>query len=122
MIQIQWQDRLLTAQRKVNLTVRRIVFRANDGPVIGAIVRSIADAAELEMANEQATPQAGDFWLGCSPRLGWGQTDPDRIGCACSVEVSLALSVLRAAVQDLQTAAQYRRSENQRHQLLAVGT
>ncbi|MBA4189994.1 MAG: hypothetical protein C0467_18570 [Planctomycetaceae bacterium] len=122
MIQIQWQDRLLTTERKVKLTVRRIVFRTSDGPVIVAIVRSIADAAELEMANEQATPQAGDFWLGCSPRLGWGQTDPDLIGWACSVEVSLALSVLRAAVQDLQTAARQRRFETQRHQLLAVGS
>ncbi len=116
MIQIQWQDRLLTTRRNVKLTVRRIVFRASDGPVVGAIVRSIADAAELETANEHAVPTPGDFWLGCSPRAGWGQADPDTIGCACSVEVSLALSVLRAAAQSTPKIHAYER------QLLAVGT
>ncbi|MCE9561364.1 MAG: hypothetical protein K8U57_04860 [Planctomycetes bacterium] len=95
MIQIQWQDRLLTPRRLVKLTVRRLVFRASDWPVGGSFVRNLAEQAGLEIADEYATPTPGDFWLGCSPRSGWGQADPDTIGWACSVEVVLALSILR---------------------------
>ncbi|WP_439629955.1 hypothetical protein [Gemmata sp.] len=121
MIQIQWQDRLLTARRNVSLGVRRIIFRSRDEATLGAAVQTIATAAGLDVANEHATPQPGDFWLGCSPRLGWGQLDPDLVGWACSVEVPLALSVLRAAAVQSRAESARERVEGRPGLLLAVG-
>lgn len=119
-IQIQWQDRLLTVRRGAALSVRRIVFRSRDEATLGAAVQTIAAAAGLEVANEHAVPQPGDFWLGCSPRAGWGQTDPDAVGWACSVEVPLALSVLRAAAVQSRAEGARERLEARPAPLLAT--
>lgn len=120
-IQIQWQDRLLTARRTAKLSVRRIVFRAKDEAALGATVQAIAEAAGLDIGNENAIPQTGDFWLGCSPRLGWGQLDPDAVGWACSVEVPHALSVLRAAALQSRAEGARERVEAGSRARLAIG-
>ncbi len=120
MIQIQWADRLLSSRQNVKLKVQRIVFRASDWAMVGPIVQRIADDAGIEIANEHATPTPGDFWLGCSPRLGWGEADPDTMGWACSVEVSLAISVLRAATYESRAAEIPNRFVAQPSRLLAL--
>lgn len=87
MIRVNWQDQVLD--------VRRLVFRAGDGLV--ALSR-LAARLGLDMADDRASPRPGDFWIGCDPRDGWGNTDPVRTGWVSFVDVPFAVAALEAAV------------------------
>jgi hypothetical protein len=88
-IRVHWQDE--------TLWVRRLVFRPSDWRSAGVPVEQLAARAGLLIADESATPRAGDFWLGCSPLGGWGDADPAAVGWACFVDAPLAFALLWVA-------------------------
>jgi hypothetical protein len=88
-IQINWQDQVLR--------VRRLVFRRDRERRCEAVLDGLAERFQLEVADDRAEPQPGDFWIGCHPRAGWGDSDPARIGWVSFVEVPLAVGVLEQA-------------------------
>lgn len=90
MIRIVWQGDELVVSRVVLPRDRRA----------GHYHRPLCEAADrggLAVADESAEPRPGDFWVGCSPDRGWGDTDPALTGWAGSLEVPQALRQLRLA-------------------------
>jgi hypothetical protein len=86
-LQINWQEQWLQ--------VRRLVFRRGGSLSFDAAIDSLAARFRLQVADDRAEPRPGDFWIGCHPRVGWGNADPNLIGWASMVEVPLALGLLR---------------------------
>jgi len=85
MLRIQWQGQ--------HLDIDRLVFRQNRD----SYERSLSDLAShlrLDVGDDSVDPKPGDFWVGCHPRAGWGDTDPELIGWASVVEVPLAVGLL----------------------------
>lgn len=97
MIQVSWQDQLLS--------VRRLVFRRGHTFTCDAALDRIAARFRLEVADERAAPRPGDFWVGCHPHAGWGGADPDHVGWASIVDVPLAVGALRRAAAALEPVA-----------------
>ena len=87
MIRIDWQGQ--------RLDVRRLVFRPGDGAALVATLTAAADRHHLEVADDRAEARPGDFWVGCHPRTGWGDADPERVGWASVVEVPVAVEALK---------------------------
>ncbi len=88
MIHVNWQDQWLD--------VRRLVFRRGHEDTFDAALDRLAARFRLEVTDDGSDPRPGDFWIGCHPRSGWGDADPERIGWASLVEVPLALGVLNS--------------------------
>ncbi|QJW98940.1 hypothetical protein [Frigoriglobus tundricola] len=87
MIQVHWQDQLLD--------VRRLVFRRGFAPAFDAVLDRVAGLFHLDVADDRAEPLPGDFWIGCHPRGGWGNADPNLTGWASIIDAPAAVSVLR---------------------------
>lgn len=89
MFQVHWQDQLLN--------VRRLVFRRGLEQAFDAVLDRLAERFHLDVADDRAEPLPGDFWIGCHPRGGWGNADPNLTGWASLIEAALAINVLRRA-------------------------
>jgi hypothetical protein len=85
-LHIHWQEQ--------QLEVDRLVFRRGHRGSYEAILSGLATRLRVAIADDSAEPRPGDFWLGCLPRAGWGDTDPSLIGWASAVEVPLAAGLL----------------------------
>ncbi len=95
MIQVNWQDQWLD--------VRRLVFRRGHERAFDAALDGLAARFRLEVAGDQTEPHPGDFWIGCHPRTGWGNANPELIGWASLVEVPLALGVLKRTAAEAES-------------------
>ena len=85
MLRIHWQGQ--------QLNVGRLVFRRNRDSYERSL-RDLATHLQLDVGDDSADPKPGDFWVGCHPRAGWGDADPELIGWASIVEVPLAVGLL----------------------------
>jgi hypothetical protein len=82
-----------------------LVFRRGHEFAFDAILDRLAARFHLEVTDDYADPRPGDFWIGCHPRAGWGDADPDRIGWVGLVEVPLAIGVLRRTAAEVEPRA-----------------
>lgn len=96
MVKIQWQD--------VSYQVSRIVVADDVREQYRNALIPVVERFGLELANDCATPRAGDFWIGCSPQGGWGNADPFLTAWASSLEIRHALFSLNV------TLPRYRRT------------
>lgn len=88
MIRVNWDD--------APLDVQRIVVRRDLPPAYLAAVRRVALRHGLFVVSPAAKPQPGDFWLGCTPDDGWGDTDPHDVGWAGLFDLEAGLEALEA--------------------------
>jgi hypothetical protein len=86
MIRIKWDD--------APLIVQRVVVRTDLSPRYQARLRRTAVRHGLFIVSPAATPQPGDFWLGCTPDGGWGDADPRTVGWAGVFDLDSALDAL----------------------------
>jgi hypothetical protein len=94
MVRIEWDQR----ERDVN----RLVVRRGLPSDLLAEVRRVALAGGLFIVTSEATPQPGDFWIGCSPDNGWGEADPEMVAWAGVFDLEAALDTLWAASSELE--------------------
>ena len=87
MIHVSWQDQLLN--------VTRLIFQCGPGCTFGAVLERLASRLDLGTADDRTDPRPGDFWVGCHPRAGWGDADPELTGWASLVDVPLVVDLLR---------------------------
>lgn len=87
-ITINWQEQALS--------VRRIVLRSGEQNYYERSADELAGDLGLEVVDDTVEPRPGDFWVGCHPRVGWGETDPALVGWASFIEVPLAVGLFRA--------------------------
>jgi len=87
MIRLIWENEVLN--------VRRVVIRRDLPRAAEWAVRGLADRLGLAVARPDATPQSGDYWLGCSPDAGWGDADPSTIGWVSPFDIEAGLTLLR---------------------------
>jgi hypothetical protein len=86
MLRINWQEQ--------PLEVGRLVIHRDQGDSYIRKLIELAARLQIEVADEHSNPSPGDFWVGCHPRAGWGDADPNLIGWASVVEVPLAVGIL----------------------------
>jgi hypothetical protein len=89
MVRIHWQDQ--------ELDVRRLVVSRSAPDGVRRRVRGVAREQALAVAEEDAEPRQGDFWLGCLPEKGWAASLAQQIAWVRGPEVYLALARLRHA-------------------------
>jgi hypothetical protein len=89
MLQVNWQGQ--------RLDVSRLVFKCEQKNLYDTALARIAAHLHLEVADDRTEPWPGDFWIGCYPRAGWTSAEPERIGWAITLEVPLAVAVLKHA-------------------------
>ncbi len=97
MIRIEWDDH--------SLDVQRLVVRRELSPTLLARLRRIAVRGGLFIVSPAAMPQAGDFWLGCTPDGGWGDADPCEVGWAGLFALEEAVGALTVSVDELNAVA-----------------
>lgn len=97
MIQIEWEG--------ASLDVQRLVVRQHLSPKYLGQLRRVAVRHGLFIVLPGATPQPGDFWLGCMPDDGWGGTDPHLVGCAGLFDLEAALTALNATADERELVA-----------------
>jgi hypothetical protein len=84
-LRIYWQGQ--------QLDIGRLIFQHNRDSYAKAL-SDLATRLRLDVGDDSADPRPGDFWVGCHPRTGWGDADPELIGWASVVEVPLAVGLL----------------------------
>ncbi len=94
MIRIEWDD--------APLSVQRIAVRRELPPAYLTRLRRIAVRHGLFIVSPAATPQPGDFWLGCTPDGGWGDADPQLVGWVSLFDLDAALDALEVTADDRQ--------------------
>ena len=87
MIRLTWENEVLD--------VRRVVIRRDLPRAAERAVRGLAGRLGLAVARPDATPQSGDYWLGCSPDAGWGDADPGTVGWVSPFDIEAGLALLR---------------------------
>jgi|SRR5690348_9242010 len=92
MIQIEWEHS--------SLDVQRLVVRRDLSPKYLGQLRKIAVRHGLFIVSPAATPQPGDFWLGCMPDDGWGDADPHLVGWVGLFDLETALTALNATADE----------------------
>ena len=97
MIRLNWQGEALDVQR---LAVRPDL----DLHLLRA-VRRVAVRCGLFVVSPAAVPQAGDFWLGCVPDGGWGDSDANEVGWAGWFNLEEAIGVLEETADELDAVA-----------------
>lgn len=97
MIRIDWDDH--------SLDVQRLVVRRELSPTLLARLRRIAVRGGLFIVSPAAVPQAGDFWLGCTPEGGWGDADASEVGWAGVFSLDDAVDALAVAAEELEAVA-----------------
>lgn len=97
MIRIDWDDH--------PFDVQRLVVRRELSPLLLTRLRRIAVRGGLFIVSPAAVPQAGDFWLGCTPDTGWGDADPSEVGWAGLFGLDDAIGVLEATADELDAVA-----------------
>lgn len=102
-IPITWNDDILLVERLVLPACSR-------HERYQAALHDLAERLQLETGDEYSRPMPGDFWVGCSPVDGWGDTDPGEVGWAGFEEVPPAiLRLLTAAAWYEQHGGSHRR-------------
>ena len=97
MIRIDWDDH--------PLDVQRLVVRRELSPLLLARLRRIAVRSGLFIVSPAAVPQAGDFWLGCTPDSGWGGADASEVGWAGLFGLDDAIRVLETTADEMNAVA-----------------
>lgn len=92
MIRIEWED--------ATLDVQRIAVRRDLPSAYQTRLRRIAVRHGLFIVSPAATPQPGDFWLGCTPDHGWGDADPQLVGWAGLFDLNKAFDVLEVTADE----------------------
>lgn len=87
MVRLNWQGQ--------HLTIDRLVFRQEHRDAYVKTLNELAVRLHLDLGDAAAEPRAGDFWIGCQPRSGWGNAEPELIGFASVIEVPLAVGLLK---------------------------
>jgi len=103
-IPITWNDEILLVERLVLPSCSR-------HERYQAALHDLADRLHLETGDEYSKPMPGDFWVGCSPLVGWGGTDPGEVGWASFNEVPPAILRLLTAANWYEQRSGSRRSE-----------
>ena len=93
MIRLNWQGE--------SLDVQRLAVRPDLAPHLVRAIRRVAVRCGLFVVSPAAVPQAGDFWLGCMPDGGWGDSDPNEVGWAGWFDLEEAVEALEVSADEL---------------------
>lgn len=97
MIQLNWQGEAFAVQR--------LAVHPDLSPKLLRAIRQVALRCGLFIVSPGATPQPGDFWLGCMPDGGWGDTDPHLVGWVGWFDLEEAVEALEATADELDAVA-----------------